>query len=131
MVSMALCGCQLLCPFPSPFPFPSPSPPPPFPLHSPCPPPAEPVITFAVEPHGDKLAVLYGVAPRIKLNLYGIKIIKGATPDLLQTVNTRLMNHLSWSPRGQFLVLAAIKRSLSGVGVGGVDTPFAKLHRAV
>lgn len=54
--------------------------------------------------------MLYGISPRIKLNLYGIKIIKGATPDLLQTVNTRLMNHLSWSPRGQCLVLAAIKR---------------------
>ena len=68
------------------------------------------MITFAVEPHGDKLAVLYGVAPRIKLNLYDLKTIKGATADLLHTVNTRLMNHLSWSPRGQCLVLAAIKR---------------------
>ena len=93
-------------------PFPSP------PL--PSPPLAEPVITFAVEPHGDKLAVLYGVAPRIKLNLYGMKIIKGATPDLLQTVNTRLMNHLSWSPRGQFLALAAMKRyMLEWGGWGG------------
>lgn len=107
----------LLPPLPRPFSRPSLSPFSPF---------TEPVITFAVEPHGDKLAVLYGISPRIKLNLYGIKIIKGATPDLLQTVNTRLMNHLSWSPRGQCLVLAAIKRFVIGVGWAGCSLLYSR-----
>lgn len=107
----------LLPPLPRPFSRPSLSPLSPF---------TEPVITFAVEPHGDKLAVLYGISPRIKLNLYGIKIIKGATPDLLQTVNTRLMNHLSWSPRGQCLVLAAIKRFVIGVGWAGCSLLYSR-----
>ena len=70
----------------------------------------ESVISYAMEPTSSRLVILYGAAPRIKCNIYNVRG-KGAKLELLATINTKLMSTISWSPRGQYMVLAALKSS--------------------
>ena len=99
----------------------------------------ETVIAFALEPHGKKLAVIHGEPPaRINVSLYqiGDKGTKIATISELVCCRGELLvnlffplsfsrprpwcasevfekhppvNHIFWSPQGQFVVLAGLK----------------------
>lgn len=69
----------------------------------------ESIQAFAWEPVGSKFAIIHGEAPRIAVSIYGVNA-KGSviSLELLKTLDKRTCNGLFWSPRGRFLVLAAL-----------------------
>lgn len=74
----------------------------------------EPVISFQLEPHGSKLAVIHGEPPtRISVSFYKINE-KGNPPNKIKTLEKQAANTISWCPTGQFVVLAGLK-SMDGV----------------
>ncbi|EDO38554.1 predicted protein, partial [Nematostella vectensis] len=72
----------------------------------------EPIISFAWEPGGSKFCVLHGDSSRISASFYNME--KQGSVDLQKTYEKRQANTISWSPNGQFCVLAGL-RSMSGV----------------
>lgn len=95
----------------------------------------EGIIAFAWEPNGSKFAVLHGESPRISSSFYHVKnngkieLISKETKtwNLLNTSEKHLTqictfpaemfdkqqaNSIFWSPQGQFLVLAGLRRSV-------------------
>ncbi|KAK9888250.1 hypothetical protein WA026_000514 [Henosepilachna vigintioctopunctata] len=80
----------------------------------------EPIQAFAWEPVGNKFAVIHGESPNINVSFYEVRV--GQAPVLLKKFEKRACNHLFWSPRGQFVVLA-------GVGAtGGGSLEFVDTH---
>ncbi|XP_064406154.1 eukaryotic translation initiation factor 3 subunit B-like [Halichondria panicea] len=76
----------------------------------------EPVVAFALEPQGSKLAVIHGEPPlRIHTTFYQIN--KGGKPTQIKTLEileNTAVNNIFWSPSGQFVVLANLKGPESG-----------------
>ncbi|CAB4054130.1 EIF3B [Lepeophtheirus salmonis] len=70
----------------------------------------ETVSAVAWEPVGDKLAIIHGEQSNMNVSFYGVK----STPVLLKKYERKSVNHLFWSPTGQFVVIAGL-RSLNGV----------------
>jgi translation initiation factor 3 subunit B len=73
----------------------------------------EPVIAYQLEPHGNRLAIIHGISPRIRLSLYNISKSKGSIAELITIMGTKQVSDIFWSPRGQFFVLAALKRCVA------------------
>jgi len=72
----------------------------------------ESISAFAWEPVGHRFACIHGEAPRIGVTFYYVK--KGGTVEVVKTLEKRQVNHLFWSPNGQFIVLAGL-RSMNGI----------------
>lgn len=66
------------------------------------------VVAFAFEPHGRKFACIHGEAPRIHVSLYEVKT--AGSVELVKVFEKCQANCLFWSPNGQFLVLAGLRR---------------------
>jgi len=63
----------------------------------------EPVIAFAWEPKGQRFAVIHGTGSNHDVSFY---TMEGKKYQLLKKIEKRPADHLFWSPRGSFLVLA-------------------------
>ncbi|KAG5178681.1 eukaryotic initiation factor 3b [Tribonema minus] len=74
------------------------------------------VIAFAWEPTGDRFAIVHGTElPRVNITFYTMK--GGASGNELAEVVTledKPVNHLYWSPQGQFIVMAAMGENTGG-----------------
>ncbi|XP_074648217.1 eukaryotic translation initiation factor 3 subunit B-like [Tubulanus polymorphus] len=71
----------------------------------------EPIIAFAWEPTGHKFSFIHGESTRISVSFYQVR--PAGRVDLIKTFEKRQVNHIFWSPMGQFVVLAGL-RSMSG-----------------
>jgi translation initiation factor 3 subunit B len=72
----------------------------------------DPVHAFAWEPRGDRFAIIHGEnAMKPDISFYQMS---GKKLNLLKTLEKKIANHLFWSPRGDFIVLAGL-RNLNGV----------------
>uniref|UniRef100_A0A8C0GNX8 Eukaryotic translation initiation factor 3 subunit B n=1 Tax=Chelonoidis abingdonii TaxID=106734 RepID=A0A8C0GNX8_CHEAB len=69
----------------------------------------ESIIAFAWEPNGSKFAVLHGEPPRISISFYHVK--NNGKIELIKTFDKQQANTIFWSPQGQFLVLAGLRRN--------------------
>lgn len=70
------------------------------------------VVAFAWEPHGSRFAIIHGenaARPDISFYTMGDNKLKH-----LKTLEKKPANHLFWSPKGKFIVLAGL-RNLNGV----------------
>jgi translation initiation factor 3 subunit B len=72
----------------------------------------ESITAFAWEPVGHRFACIHGETPRIGVSFYNVR--KGGTVELIKTLDKRSVNHLFWSPNGQFIVLAGL-RGMNGI----------------
>jgi translation initiation factor 3 subunit B len=74
----------------------------------------EPILAFALEPTGSNFAIIHGEPPiRVSASFYKIND-KGAAITKLKTLERREVNHIFWSPTGQFVVLAGMKGPMNG-----------------
>ncbi|KAL3273021.1 hypothetical protein HHI36_014477 [Cryptolaemus montrouzieri] len=80
----------------------------------------EPIQAFAWEPVGSKFGVIHGESPNINVSFYEVRA--GQAPVLLKKFEKRACNHLFWSPRGQFVVLAGLGAT------GGGSLEFVDTH---
>lgn len=64
------------------------------------------IHAFSWEPKGNRLAVLHGENPRPDVSFYQVQDKKVVC---LGTLENRQVNHLFWSPQGQFIILAGLK----------------------
>jgi len=67
------------------------------------------VFAFAWEPHGTRFAIIHAPNPitnRPNVSFYKITPRKGI--QLLKTIEKRQVNHIFWSPKGRFIVLAGL-----------------------
>lgn len=80
----------------------------------------EPIQAFAWEPIGNKFAVIHGENPNINVSFYEVRA--GQAPVVLKKFEKRACNHLFWSPRGQFVVLAGLGAN------GGGSLEFVDTH---
>lgn len=72
----------------------------------------ENVMAFAWEPTGNKFAFIHGESPRISVSFYNIK--PQGKVEQIKVLERRQVNHLFWSPTGQFIVLAGL-RNFNGI----------------
>lgn len=74
------------------------------------------VVAFAWEPTGDRFSIVHGTEfPRLNVTFYTMK--GGVTSNELAEVFTleeKPVNHLYWSPQGQFIVMAAMGENTAG-----------------
>eukprot|EP00117_Sycon_ciliatum_P019562 scpid37911/ scgid17698/ Eukaryotic translation initiation factor 3 subunit B; Eukaryotic translation initiation factor 3 subunit 9; eIF-3-eta; eIF3 p116 len=65
---------------------------------------------FAWEPHGNKFAVIHELqgSPGVCVSFYEMETDK---LKLIKMLEKKLVSHIFWSPRGQFVVLAGLKQS--------------------
>jgi translation initiation factor 3 subunit B len=71
----------------------------------------DPVHAFSWEPKGDRFAVIHGEnSAKPDISFYQMA---GKKYELLKTLEKKVANHLFWSPRGRFIVLAGL-RNLNG-----------------
>jgi len=68
------------------------------------------IIAFAWEPFGKRFGVIHGEAPRPSVSFYSLEDTKVV---LIKTLEKKAANHIFWSPRGAFCVLAGI-RNMNG-----------------
>ncbi|XP_051982301.1 eukaryotic translation initiation factor 3 subunit B-like [Xyrauchen texanus] len=68
----------------------------------------ESIIAFAWETNGNKFAVLHGESPRINASFYHIK--SNSKIELIKMFDKQQANSIFWSPLGQFMVLAGLRR---------------------
>uniref|UniRef100_A0AAZ3SXJ9 Eukaryotic translation initiation factor 3 subunit B n=1 Tax=Oncorhynchus tshawytscha TaxID=74940 RepID=A0AAZ3SXJ9_ONCTS len=66
------------------------------------------IIAFAWEPNGSKFAVLHGESPRINASFYHVK--NNGKIELIKMFDKQQANSIFWSPQGQFMVLAGLRR---------------------
>lgn len=71
----------------------------------------DPISAFAWEPVGHRFACIHGET-KINVSFYNVK--PGGVVELIKTLERKQVNHLFWSPNGQFIVLAGL-RNLNGV----------------
>ncbi len=65
---------------------------------------------FAWEPHGNRFAVIHGhrdIPGRMDVSFYSMEGISGEL-KLLSTLEKKTCNQLYWSPKGRFILLAAV-----------------------
>jgi len=71
----------------------------------------DPVHAFSWEPKGDRFAIIHGEnTAKPDISFYQMS---GKRYTLLKTLEKKVANHLFWSPRGDFIVLAGL-RNLNG-----------------
>ncbi|ESN92191.1 hypothetical protein HELRODRAFT_157973 [Helobdella robusta] len=70
------------------------------------------ISAFAWEPIGSKFCIIHGDAPRTAVSFYNVKPM--GVVECIKTFEKKSVNHLFWSPNGQFIVLAGL-RSMNGV----------------
>eukprot|EP00026_Physarum_polycephalum_P004618 Phypoly_transcript_04640.p1 GENE.Phypoly_transcript_04640~~Phypoly_transcript_04640.p1 ORF type:complete len:690 (+),score=161.86 Phypoly_transcript_04640:38-2071(+) len=71
----------------------------------------DPVQAFSWEPKGDRFAIIHGEnLAKPDISFYQMS---GKKYELLKTLEKKTANHLFWSPRGGFIVLAGL-RNLNG-----------------
>lgn len=73
----------------------------------------EPVLAHALEPYGKKLAVIHGEPGRVNVSFFLIGD-KGTKIVTIKVFEKHPVNHIFWSPQGQFLVLAGLKSGTEG-----------------
>eukprot|EP01136_Pigoraptor_vietnamica_P027141 Opistho-1_new@83101 len=72
------------------------------------------IMAFAWEPCGPRFALIHGEAPRISVSFYSLEDEKKQSKVvLLRTLEKKAVNHLFWSPKGQYIVLAGL-RNMNG-----------------
>jgi len=90
---------------------------------------ADTVHAFAWEPRGDRFAIIHGENPsKPDISFYQMS---GKKLTHLKTLEKKIANHLFWSPRGDFVVLAGL-RNLNGLleffNVNDMDTMGTEEH---
>ncbi|CAG0914165.1 unnamed protein product [Notodromas monacha] len=85
----------------------------------------EPVLAFAWEPVGNKFAIIHGENPAINVSFYQVKPGQ-TTPVLLKKFERKTCNTISWSPQGQFCVVAGLK-GMSGA-LDFIDTGSKEIN---
>lgn len=75
---------------------------------------SDPVHAFAWEPNGLRFAIISGEGTKPNVSFYTMTALKNANTRLIATHEKKTANHLFWSPRGDFIVLAGLK-SMGGV----------------
>jgi len=70
----------------------------------------EQIIAFSWEPKGNKFAIVHGETPKPDVSFY----VMDTKIRLLKTLEKKSVNHLFWSPQGQFIVLAGLG-NLNGI----------------
>merc|ERR1712168_1621487 len=69
----------------------------------------ESIQAFAWEPVGSKFAIIHGDTPRIAASFYSVNVKGSAIAiECIKTLDKKNCNAIFWSPRGRFLVLAAL-----------------------
>jgi len=63
------------------------------------------IIAFAWEPFGKRFGIIHGEAPRPSVSFYSLDDNKVV---LIKTLEKKAINHIYWSPRGYFCVLAGL-----------------------
>lgn len=71
---------------------------------------AESIVAFSWEPTGTKFALIHGESPNVSVSFYNVCKGSGGRVELLKKLPKRQANHLFWSPTGQFIVLAGLRR---------------------
>lgn len=74
----------------------------------------ETITAFEWEPNGSKFCIIHGEAPRICASFYQLEEKENGKAVLIKTLEKKNCNTISWSPTGQFCVLAGL-RSMNGV----------------
>lgn len=74
----------------------------------------EQITAFEWEPNGSKFCIIHGESPRINASFYQLEERQLGQVTLMKELEKRACNTISWSPTGQFCVLAGL-RSLNGV----------------
>eukprot|EP00123_Amoebidium_parasiticum_P007701 comp18298_c0_seq1/m.19342 comp18298_c0_seq1/g.19342 ORF comp18298_c0_seq1/g.19342 comp18298_c0_seq1/m.19342 type:complete len:664 (-) comp18298_c0_seq1:915-2906(-) len=70
---------------------------------------------FAWEPAGDKFAIIHGETGKLCVSFYQMQQGKeGGKVAKLHTAEKKTVNHLFWSPKGRYIVLAGL-RNMQGV----------------
>jgi len=78
------------------------------------------ISAFEWEPNGNKFCVIHGEAPQITASFYQLEGTETGKVSLIKSFEKKTCNTISWSPAGQFCVLAGL-RSMNGI-VEFIDT---------
>mmetsp|Transcript_3940 Transcript_3940/g.10930 ORF Transcript_3940/g.10930 Transcript_3940/m.10930 type:complete len:684 (+) Transcript_3940:77-2128(+) len=94
----------------------------------------ENIVAFAWEPVGNRFAICHTAAPNQRPDVSFYEMRPEGGVKLLKTLEKRQANHLFWSPRGNFIVLAGM-RSMDGghlefFNVNDLDTMGTEDHFA-
>ena len=73
------------------------------------------VVAFSFEPRGHRFALIHGPSD-VKLNVsfYTMGAVKSGEVRLLKTFHNKQVNHIYWSPKGKYLLLAGMKQPFNG-----------------
>eukprot|EP00127_Corallochytrium_limacisporum_P003623 Clim_evm11s151 gene=Clim_evmTU11s151 len=74
----------------------------------------ENVIAFSWEPQGNRFCLISGEQTKTNVSFYAMEqTVSGGKITLLHTLEKKQLNHIFWSPKGQFVLLAGI-RTMNG-----------------
>ena len=68
------------------------------------------ITAFEWEPNGSKFCVIQGESPRICASFYKLEETQLGKVTLIKQFEKKPCNTISWSPTGQFCVLAGLRR---------------------
>eukprot|EP01059_Diplonema_ambulator_P025100 TRINITY_DN42088_c0_g1_i1.p1 TRINITY_DN42088_c0_g1~~TRINITY_DN42088_c0_g1_i1.p1 ORF type:complete len:702 (+),score=337.86 TRINITY_DN42088_c0_g1_i1:36-2108(+) len=75
----------------------------------------EQVIAFDFEPKGHRFALIHGPSDvKLSVSFYTMGGVKAGEVKLLGTFPQKQVNHMYWSPKGKYLLLAGMKQPFNG-----------------